>query len=159
MADGNFGTLRPFLCVPTTPSRVSCPLASHWRRDTAPNSIQFRLKFKKKEGEFELGFFNWNSFTSSKAPSGIFLTEIAEDGAVIVRQVHVCGEVALVDSHQKAFGDLALLGSVIEIKVNFGIVADMVTKITHAEVKMMGEDLLCWLFTECSATLKQKSEK
>lgn len=89
----------------------------------------------------------------------IFLTEIAEDGAVIVWQVHVCGEVALVDSHQKAFGDLALLGSVIEIKVNFGIVADMVTKITHAKVKMMGEDLLCWLFTECSATLKQKSEK
>lgn len=79
------------------------------------------------------------------------VAEIREDGAVAVHLLHVIGEALLADSHQEALAQVLLPLGVEQGKVDLGVLAHHVAKVPHAEVQVMGEDLLVLLAAQRAA--------
>lgn len=75
----------------------------------------------------------------------IGIAEVREDGAVAVHLLHVIGEALLADAHQEALAQVLLPLGVEQGEVDLGVLADRVAEVSHAEVQVMGKDLLVLL--------------
>lgn len=87
-----------------------------------------------------------------KIAAQIGVTQIREDGAVAVHLLHVIGEALFADSHQEALAQVLLPLGVEQGEVDLGVLADRVTEVPHAEVQVMGKDLLVLLATQSSSS-------
>jgi len=81
----------------------------------------------------------------------IGIAEIREDGAIAVHLLHVIGKTLLADANQKTLAEILLPLGVEQGKVDLGVLAYQVAEIPHAEVQMMGEDLLVLLAAQSAA--------
>lgn len=75
----------------------------------------------------------------------IGVAQVREDGAVAMHLLHVIGEALLADAHQEALAQVLLPLGIEQGEVDLGVLADRVAKVSHAEVQVMGKDLLVFL--------------
>lgn len=73
------------------------------------------------------------------------VTQVSEDGAVAVHLFHIVGEAFLADAHQESLAQVLLPLGVEQGEIDLGVLANRVTKVSHAEVQMMREDLFVLL--------------
>lgn len=82
----------------------------------------------------------------------IGVAQVRENGAVAMHLFHVIGEALLADAHQEALAQVLLPLGVEQGEVDLGVLADRITEVSHAEVQVMGKDLLVFLAAQSSSS-------